>query len=179
MPELEQARSLAAAPEDRVAEPVAASPADPFARLVLALEDVAQAFGAGDDGIPSLRALFGQARLDKFAPGERAAEALLAGDVIAQGPRGFSRSSAFTGKVLAWQGNLAGQGERRLLVVGRQLARAPRRVGGRCPGPGPGKPGPRRRHPAGASPSRNRRLRARGRRSVIAARRRGVSRLFD
>ena len=108
-PELLQA--LAAALKEPAAEPVAASPADPFARLVLALEDAALALGAGDEALPGLRALFGQARLDRFAPGERAAEALLAGDVIARGARGFSRSSTFTGKVLAWQGILRGESE--------------------------------------------------------------------
>jgi hypothetical protein len=89
-------------------EPAAA---DPFALLVHALGDVARALGAGDQEIAYLDALFGQTRLEGLAPGERAAEALLAGGVIAMGARGFTRSSPFTAKVIAWQGILRGESE--------------------------------------------------------------------
>jgi hypothetical protein len=87
------------------------APDDPFARLVNAAEDAARALGAGPDDIACLHALFGQSRLDGIAPGERAMEALVAGCVIAQGPRGLVRSSGFASKVLAWQGILRGESE--------------------------------------------------------------------
>ena len=87
----------------------------------MALEDAALALGAGDASLQSLGALFGQTRLDTFAPGERALEALLAGDVLAQGQRGLSRSSAFTSKVLAWQGILRGESEDFALPNGGSL----------------------------------------------------------
>ncbi len=98
-----------------VAEPAGAgaepAPADPFARLVSSLEEVARGLGARDEGIACLAALFGQTRLDGFNPGECAAEALVAAGVVARGARGFSRSQTFTAKVLAWQGILRGESE--------------------------------------------------------------------
>lgn len=87
------------------------SRADPFAQLVAALADVAVSLGAGEDGVACLEALFGQARLDGLNPNDRAVEALLVGDVIAQSARGFARSSHFTAKVIAWQGILRGESE--------------------------------------------------------------------
>jgi hypothetical protein len=87
------------------------APADPFAQLVAALADVALLLGAGDEGVSCLEALFGRARFDGLVPGERAAEALVAGGVIAPRARGFTRSSAFTAKVIAWQGILRGESE--------------------------------------------------------------------
>ncbi len=87
------------------------APEDPFARLVNAAEDVARTLGAGHDDVACLHGLFGQSRLEGIAPGERAMEALVAGGVIAQGPRGLVRSSGFASKVLAWQGILRGESE--------------------------------------------------------------------
>ena len=84
---------------------------DPFALLVHALGDVARGLGAGDQEVAYLDALFGQTRLEGIAPGDRAAEALLAGGVIATGARGFTRSGPFTARVLAWQGILRGESE--------------------------------------------------------------------
>jgi hypothetical protein len=103
--------------EDLHAEPDApepareSAPADAFAQLVAALADVALSLGAGDEGVSCLEALFGRARFDGLVPGERAAEALVAGGVIAPCARGFTRSSAFTAKVIAWQGILRGESE--------------------------------------------------------------------
>jgi hypothetical protein len=99
---------VAAEPARSTDEP---APPDPFARLVSSLEEVARGLGACDEGIACLAALFGQTRLDGFNPGERAAEALVATDVVARGARGFSRSRTFTAKVLAWQGILRGESE--------------------------------------------------------------------
>jgi hypothetical protein len=87
------------------------SRADPFAQLVAALADVALSLGAAEDGVACLEALFGQARLDGLNANDRALEALVAGNVIAQGARGFTRSSHFTAKVVAWQGILRGESE--------------------------------------------------------------------
>ena len=85
---------------------------DPFARLVAALGDVALLLGAGEEGIACLEALFGQARYDERSnPGERALQALVAGNVIVEGAKGFARSSQFTAKVVAWQGILRGESE--------------------------------------------------------------------
>ena len=99
---------VAAGPAPSTEEP---APSDPFARLVSSLEEVARGLGAGDEGIACLAALFGQTRLDGFKPGDRAAEALVAADVVARGARGFSRSQTFTAKVLAWQGILRGESD--------------------------------------------------------------------
>jgi hypothetical protein len=87
------------------------APADPFAQLVAALEDVARALGAGDEGVACLDALFGRSRIEAIAAGDRAVEALVAGGVIARGARGLTRSGPFTAKVLAWQGILRGESE--------------------------------------------------------------------
>jgi hypothetical protein len=87
------------------------APEDPFARLVNAAQDVARTLGASHEDVACLHGLFGQSRLDGIAPGERAMEALVAGGVIAQGPRGLVRSSGFASKVLAWQGILRGESE--------------------------------------------------------------------
>ncbi len=83
---------------------------DEFARLTSALRDVARSLGADDEAIACLDALFGHTRLDGIAT-ERAAEALLAGGVIAPTATGIARSSGFTAKVVAWQGILRGESE--------------------------------------------------------------------
>ncbi len=85
--------------------------ADPFTQLVAALSGVARALGAGDAAVASLDGLLGQSRFDGEALDERAAEALIAGDVIVRSTRGFARSPTFTAKVLAWQGILRGESE--------------------------------------------------------------------
>jgi hypothetical protein len=103
--------------EDLPSEPDAgepareSAPADAFAQFVAALADVVLSLGAGDEGVACLEALFGRARFEGMVPGERAAEALVTGGVIAPCARGFTRSSAFTTKVLAWQGILLGESE--------------------------------------------------------------------
>jgi hypothetical protein len=95
--------------------------ADEFAKLTSALRDVARSLGADDAAIACLDALFGHTRLDAIAPGERAAEALLAGGVIARTARGIARSGGFTAQVVAWQGILRGESEDFSLADGGAL----------------------------------------------------------
>jgi hypothetical protein len=87
------------------------SPVDPFAQLVQTLGEVARAGGGGAEAVACLEALFGQTRFEGVAPGERAAEALVAGGMIARSARGFTRSSSFGARVIAWQGILRGESE--------------------------------------------------------------------
>ena len=83
---------------------------DEFARLTSALGTSRVRSAPMEWGLACLDALFGHTRLDGIAT-ERAAEALLAGGVIARTARGIARSSGFTAKVVAWQGILRGESE--------------------------------------------------------------------
>jgi hypothetical protein len=91
---------------------------DPFAVLLVTLEDAARALGAADDAVIALRALFGATRAADLSLDTAAEEALAAGGIVVRGARGLARSPAFTDEVMAWQGILRGESEDFSLCVG-------------------------------------------------------------
>jgi hypothetical protein len=106
---VEEGASTSAELADR--QPLAAADGDPFARLVQVLDDAARGLGAGPGDTSCLRALFGFANAGAISPGERAVEALLAGNVLVRESRGLARTNGFSRQVLAWQGILRGESE--------------------------------------------------------------------
>jgi hypothetical protein len=76
--------------------------ADPFLRLVAAVEEAACSFGAGNESIHLLRGLLGVTRLD-VAVDPAARSSLLSADILTQSSAGIVRSDRFTRQVLAWQ----------------------------------------------------------------------------
>jgi hypothetical protein len=77
--------------------------ADPFLRLVSAVEQAAVSFGARPETEVLLRALLGVARMEGASADGPTMTALLAGGIVTTSPAGITRTGRFTQQVLAWQ----------------------------------------------------------------------------